>query len=64
MGYTGLKASLYGAWPYLPTMGFMWIGAYISDKTKMRIPIIIFQSILIIIGFVRTSGSKLIRDPC
>jgi hypothetical protein len=33
----------------------LWIGSYISDKTKMRIPIIIFQSILMIIGFFRKS---------
>jgi hypothetical protein len=56
MGYTGLKASLYSAWPYLPTIGILWIGSYISDKTKMRIPIIIFQSILMIIGFIRKSA--------
>jgi len=53
MGYTGLKASLFSALPYLPTVGLLWIGSYISDKTKMRIPIIIFQSILMIIGFIR-----------
>jgi hypothetical protein len=53
MGYTGLKASLFSAWPYLPTVGLLWAGSYISDKTKMRIPIIIFQSILMIIGFIR-----------
>ncbi|PMD15411.1 MFS general substrate transporter, partial [Hyaloscypha hepaticicola] len=53
MGYAGLKASLFSAWPYLPTIRLLWIGSYISDKTKMRIPIIIFQSILMIIGFIR-----------
>jgi hypothetical protein len=57
MGYTGLKASLFSAWPYLPTVGLLWIGSYISDKTKMRIPIIIFQSILMIIGFIRKSAN-------
>jgi hypothetical protein len=56
MGYTGLKASLFSAWPYLLTIGLLWIGSYISDKTKMRIPIIIFQTILMIIGFIRTSA--------
>jgi hypothetical protein len=56
MGHTGLKARLFSTWPYLPTIGLLWIGSYISDKTKMRIPIIIFQSILMIIGFIRKSA--------
>lgn len=53
MGYTGLKASLYSAWPYLVTMGAMWIFAYISDKTRMRTPVICAQSLLLLIGLLR-----------
>ncbi|KAK5215971.1 hypothetical protein LTR72_011029 [Exophiala xenobiotica] len=52
MGYTGLKASLYSAWPYLATMGAMWIFAYISDKTRMRTPVICVQSLLLLIGLL------------
>ncbi|EXJ80938.1 hypothetical protein A1O3_07226 [Capronia epimyces CBS 606.96] len=52
MGYTGLHASLYSAWPYLATMGAMWIFAYVSDKTRMRTPVICVQSLLLLIGLL------------
>ncbi|OQV05076.1 hypothetical protein CLAIMM_09870 [Cladophialophora immunda] len=63
MGYTGLKASLYSAWPYLATMGAMWIFAYVSDKTKMRTPVICTQSILLLIGLllIRPNYSNEVR---
>ncbi|KIW35965.1 uncharacterized protein PV06_11727 [Exophiala oligosperma] len=63
MGYTGLKASLYSAWPYLVTMGAMWIFAYISDKTRMRTPVICAQSLLLLIGLllIRPNYSHSVR---
>ncbi|KAK5277356.1 hypothetical protein LTR40_010487, partial [Exophiala xenobiotica] len=63
MGYTGLKASLYSAWPYLATMGAMWIFAYVSDKTRMRTPVICVQSLLLLIGLllIRPNYSNEVR---
>ncbi|EXJ67576.1 uncharacterized protein A1O5_09589 [Cladophialophora psammophila CBS 110553] len=63
MGYTGLTASLYSAWPYLATMGAMWIFAYVSDKTKMRTPVICAQSLLLLIGLllIRPNYSNHVR---
>lgn len=63
MGYTGLKASLYSAWPYFPAIGVLWLGSYISDKIRMRIPIIIVQSVIMIVGFIRKSGATILKFP-
>ena len=52
MGYSGLTATLYSAYPYLATIGLLGIGSYISDTTHRRIPVIVAQLALELAGYV------------
>lgn len=52
-GYTGLMANLYSAPPYIVGLGFLIIGGAIGDYFHFRLPIIVVQTCLGILGLAR-----------
>ncbi|KIX08698.1 uncharacterized protein Z518_03355 [Rhinocladiella mackenziei CBS 650.93] len=59
MGYTGLQANLHSAPPYAVAAGVLWVGSYIADKTKRRLPLIIVQTCLAILGLALMSQNEI-----
>ncbi|KAK5173515.1 uncharacterized protein LTR77_002196 [Saxophila tyrrhenica] len=59
MGYSGVMAALYSAPPYLVGLGFLLIGGFVADKIHRRLPIIIVQTSLGIVGLAIMSQPSL-----
>jgi len=54
LGYSGLQANLHSAPPYMVAVGFLAISSYAADKMQRRLPIIIIQACISILGLART----------
>jgi hypothetical protein len=52
MGFSYAKAQLLGSPPYLAAILFSIGMAYVSDKTKLRYPVLIFQSLTAVVGLL------------
>ncbi|VEU20921.1 DEKNAAC101876 [Brettanomyces naardenensis] len=50
LGYTAMTAQAYSIYPWLVSLGFSIILAFVSDKTRIRAPYAILASVIAIIG--------------
>lgn len=57
MGYTSMEAQRHSIYPWLASMGFSIIIAYLSDSARLRLPFAIFATIVSVIGFALTIGA-------
>ncbi|CAI8504094.1 unnamed protein product [Pichia kudriavzevii] len=56
LGYTAMEAQRHSIYPWLASMGFSILIAFVSDYVRIRLPFLILATIVSIIGFAVTVG--------